>query len=260
MLKLFPRPRARLVGWAALSDPAAAVALLSLLRARTGTRLNAFEMVSRICVDLVLRHMPDTRDPLPQAYPCYALIELADSSGEAELSATLEAALAAAVERGLVLDAVVAQSETQAMALWALRENISDAQRIEGVSIKHDISVPTSRIAEFVAATGDTLARQFSDIRIVAFGHVGDGNIHYNCSMADADANRRLLAARHDVNRIVYASVDQFGGSISAEHGIGQLKRDILADYKSPVEIELMRAVKRALDPHGIMNPGKVLP
>ena len=171
-----------------------------------------------------------------------------------------EAALAAACEAGLASDAAVAVSDAQAQALWALRENISEAQRIEGISIKHDVSVPVSRIPEFLERAGRALAQRWPDVRVVAFGHIGDGNLHYNLSRPSGADNPAFIAATPEVNRIVHDLVAELGGSISAEHGLGQLKREEIARYKSPVEIDLMRSIKRALDPLGLMNPGKLLP
>lgn len=168
--------------------------------------------------------------------------------------------MAAACEAGLASDAAVAVSDAQAQALWALRENISEAQRIEGISIKHDVSVPVSRIPEFLERAGRALAQRWPDVRVVAFGHIGDGNLHYNLSRPSGADNPAFIAATPEVNRIVHDLVAELGGSISAEHGLGQLKREEIARYKSPVEIDLMRSIKRALDPLGLMNPGKLLP
>jgi FAD/FMN-containing dehydrogenase len=173
--------------------------------------------------------------------------------------AAVEAWLAARIEAGEAGDGVVALSEGQAQKLWALRENISEAQKIEGLSIKHDISVPVSRIPEFLAGADAALAAAFPGIRVVAFGHVGDGNLHYNLSRPDAQDNVAFIDSQPEVNRIVHDTVDALGGSISAEHGIGQLKREELLRYKNPVEIALMRSLKQALDPRGLMNPGKIL-
>ena len=173
--------------------------------------------------------------------------------------ASVEAWLGEMLEAAAISDAVLAQSETQARKLWALRENISEAQKIEGVSIKHDVSVPVSRIPEFLALADAALLEAFPAIRIVAFGHVGDGNLHYNLSKPDAQENTAFIASQPQVNRIVHDTVDALNGSISAEHGIGQLKRDELLRYKSPVEMAMMRSIKQALDPRNLMNPGKIL-
>ncbi len=259
VLKLFPKPRSRATSWVAVENPSAAVALLSLLRETCGERISGYELIARICVDLVLRHMSASRDPLPQRHPWYVLVELSDSSEGNTLDVLLQDALEDAAEAGLVLDAVVAASEAQRSALWKIREDISEAQKQDGVSIKHDVSVPVSRVPELIGRAGDALHTRFPDIRIVAFGHVGDGNIHYNCSKAERQEAQDFFAAAPEVNHMVYEVVHALGGSISAEHGLGVLKRDEIKQYKSELELELMRSIKRTLDPDGLMNPGKVL-
>lgn len=259
VLKLFPQPRSHAVGWAAVPTPAAAVALLQRLRRGCGDRVAAFEIAGRSAIELVLKHLPGARLPLAEAPDWNVLIELADASGEAALDGILERELGAAAEAGLVTDAALAANLSQAQALWALRENISEAQRLEGVSIKHDISVPASRIPEFLARADAELLRIWPDLRIVTFGHIGDGNLHYNLSKPDALQNAEFLDRTSDVNRIVHDCVVAFGGSISAEHGLGQLKRIEITRYKSDVELDLMRTIKHALDPCGLMNPGKVV-
>ena len=256
-LKLFPRPRAHATAWVAVPDPAAAVGLLGRLRAAAGDNVTAFEIVGRPALELVLRHIPGARDPLAGKPAWQALIEL--SGARDDLAATLEQALQSAAEDGVVADAAVASSEAQAAALWALRENVSEAQKIEGVSIKHDIAVPVSRIAEFIARADAALLAAFPQVRIVCFGHIGDGNLHYNLSRPDAQSNAEFIARTGAVNRIVHDLVHELGGSISAEHGLGQLKREEVLRYKSDTEMEMMRAVKQALDPRGLMNPGKLL-
>jgi len=258
VLKLFSRPRSIATAWATVPSPQAAVALLGRLREKIGGRVTAFELVGRPALDLVLRHIPGSHDPLPERSPWQVLIELSDTM-ESDLDTALQDVLGAAVDAGLALDAALAQSTAQARALWALRENISAAQKIEGISIKHDISLPVSRIPEFIARCDATLAAAFPGVRIVCFGHLGDGNLHYNQSKPASQDNDAFIAATPAVNRIVHDLVHEFGGSISAEHGIGQLKRTELLRYKSPVELDLMRAVKQALDPQGLMNPGKIL-
>jgi len=256
-LKLFPRPRALATAWVAVPDPAAAVRLLGRLRDAAGDNVTAFEIVGRPALDLVLRHIPGAREPLGGKPAWQVLIEL--SGARADLASTLEQALQAAAEAGLVEDAALAASEAQAAALWSLRENVSEAQKIEGVSIKHDIAVPVSRIAEFIARADAALQEAFPEVRIVCFGHIGDGNLHYNQSKPDRQSNDEFIGRTGAVNRIVHDLVHELGGSISAEHGLGQLKRDEVLRYKSATEMELMRAVKRALDPRGLMNPGKLL-
>ena len=259
VLKLFPRPRNSATAWLAVRDPAAAVALLARLRGACGERVSGFEIVARPALALVLKHIPGARDPLASASPWYVLAELTDTLTDFDLVGTLEAILGAEIAAGRVADAAVAQDIAQQKAFWQLRENISEAQRIEGISIKHDIAVPVSRIAEFIARADVALRSAFPEVRIVCFGHIGDGNLHYNLSRPEAAANADFVAQTPQVNRIVHDIVAELGGSISAEHGLGQLKRGEILRYKSAVEMDLMRAVKQALDPHGLMNPGKVL-
>ena len=259
VVKLFPKPRSQATAFVAVEDPAAAVALLGKLREACGERVTGFELVARVCVDLVLRYMPQARDPLDRPHPWYVLVELSDSAQGAALHALLERSLESAVEAGLVLDAAIAASEAQRAALWKLREDISEAQKVDGPSVKHDVSVPVSRVPEFIERAGRALHERFPDIRIVAFGHVGDGNIHYNCSKAERQKAEEFFAESHEVNRIVYDTVHALNGSISAEHGLGALKREEIRRYKSALELDLMRAIKRTLDPQGLMNPGKVL-
>jgi len=259
VLKLFPLPATRAVAWAAAPSAEAAVQLLGRVKGGGGERLVAFELISRATLDVVLEHIPGAQDPLPQASPWVVLFELADSDPEADLNGLIEKILEPALEAEEVLDAAIAHSEAQIEALWALRENASEAQKRQGVSIKHDISVPVSRIPEFLARADAGLQQAFPGIRIVAFGHVGDGNLHYNCSMADAAANKDLVAHTEAVNRVVHDIVASLDGSISAEHGLGQLKREEITRYKAPLELELMRSIKQVFDPKGLMNPGKVL-
>ena len=258
VLKLFPLPRANATAWLAIASPAAAVRLLADLQARFASTLTACELVSDVALGLVRQHIPGPH-PALSASPWHLLIELSAGGDEGELREALGALLAEALASGTISDAVLAQSGEQARRLWAMRENIGEAQRIDGLSIKHDVSVPISRLPEFVERADQALTEAFPGLRIVAFGHIGDGNLHYNQSQAAAGLNAAFLAAQPTVNRIVHDLVDELGGSISAEHGIGQLKRDELLRYKSPVEIEMMRTIKRVLDPQGLMNPGKVL-
>jgi FAD/FMN-containing dehydrogenase len=269
VLKLFPKPTAIATALVAIESPAQAVALLTRLRSGCGERVTGYELIARICVDLVLRHMPATRDPFAERHPWYVLVELSDSGARATLDAMMEESLGGAAEDGLIRDAALAASEAQRAAFWKIREDIPEAQKVEGASVKHDVSVPVSRVPELIERAGAELARRFSDVRVVAFGHVGDGNIHYNCSMVEGRADRNHISERQaaveffaqapEVNRIVYDVVHALGGSISAEHGLGVLKRDEIKRYKSALELELMRRIKSALDPRGLMNPGKVL-
>jgi D-lactate dehydrogenase (cytochrome) len=259
VLKLFPKPRARATAVAALATPRDALKLLEHVQAHCGDRLTGFELMSAICLELVRTHFPRVPMPFAASYAQYALIELSDTQGGTAVGEMLEATLADAIESGVALDAVVAASGEQAKNLWALRENVSEAQAAEGQNIKHDISIPISRIGDFIQVTDAKLAAAFPGVRMVTFGHLGDGNLHYNVTHPEGGDEAAFIARTEDVNRVVHDSVAEFGGSISAEHGIGQYKREELLRYKSPVEMELMRAVKRALDPLGIMNPGKVL-
>ena len=260
VLKLHPLPATRCVAWLALADAESAMNLLGLLQTRAGERLSAFEIVGSAAHELLLARMPGSVRPLQTQAPWYALIELADGDAHSPLAALCEQVLEEGFERGWVLDATLAQSEQQAETLWALRENISEAQKKEGVSIKHDISLPVSAIPRFLALADAALAAAFPGVRIVAFGHAGDGNLHYNASMPEGgQGNAAFIARSAEVNRIVHDIVASLNGSISAEHGLGQLKRDEVRRYKSPLELELMARIKQALDPQGLFNPGKLL-
>ncbi len=259
VLKLFPLPRSYATAFVALDDPAASVKLLSFLRQRCGERITGFELVSRVCMDLLTKHIAGSRDPLPEPHPWYVLVELSDSTEGGALDGLLEEALGAAAEAGLVRDAAIAASEAQRNAFWKLREDITEAQKLDGVSVKHDVSVPVSRVPELIERATAALAKRFPEIRVVAFGHVGDGNIHYNCSRPGFEAAKEFFRNGPEVNGIVYDVVHALGGSISAEHGLGQLKRDEIKRYKDPLELALMKSIKATLDPHGLMNPGKVL-
>ncbi|MCM8626693.1 FAD-binding oxidoreductase [Accumulibacter sp.] len=258
VLKLFPLPRAVATAWLAIDSPALAVRLLGELLERFGAALTACELVSEVALGLVCRHLPGPH-PRVTASPWHLLIELSAGGDEQRLRAELADFLAEAIDRGAIRDAVLAQSGEQAARLWALRENVGEAERREGPSIKHDVSLPISRLAEFIERADRALGEAFPDIRQVTFGHVGDGNLHYNQSKADTAGSVAFLAEQPAVDRLVHDLVDELGGSISAEHGIGQLKRHELLRYRSAVEIELMRALKRTLDPRGLMNPGKLL-
>jgi FAD/FMN-containing dehydrogenase len=259
VLKLFAMPRSQATALVAVENPAAALALLSKLRESVGERITGFELISRICIDLVLKHIPGARDPLQGVHPWYVLVELSDSTEGNTLDLLLEEALGNVAESGELLDAVIATSKAQRKELWNLRENVSEAQKIDGVSIKHDVSVPVSSVPELIARASAALQARFPGIRIVAFGHLGDGNIHYNCGKAERQEAQQFFAESPEVNHIVYEAVNALGGSISAEHGLGVLKVEEIKRYKSPLELDLMRSIKRTLDPHGLMNPGKVL-
>ena len=260
VLKLFPVPRTTVTALVAVAAPVAAVELLALLRDECGDRISAFEIISRRCVELVLARIPGTREPLSGAHPWYVLAELAEASADGPLQREFERAMERAAERGLALDAVVASSGAQRAALWRIRETIPEASREETLLYRHDISIPVSRIPEFIVEAGAALERDFPGARVICFGHIGDGNLHYNCFVPGRRGDDPVALAATDVNRTVLDVVQRFAGSFSAEHGVGQAKRAELARYKDALEIEMMRAVKRAFDPRNIMNPGKVLP
>jgi D-lactate dehydrogenase (cytochrome) len=259
VLKLFPLPKSHATVVVALETPEKAVALLERALGACGERLTGFELFSDFCLSLVLKHFRETAAPFPRRFPHYVLMELSDTQSGEGVRVLVESMLEAALEERNILDAAVAQSETQSRAFWSLREFISEAQAHEGPNIKHDVSIPISRISEFIATTDAELERAYRGVRMVTFGHLGDGNVHYNVSAPEGVAPGVFVMHTAAINRIVHDSVARFGGSISAEHGLGQLKREEIRRYKSSLELELMRKIKRTLDPHGIMNPGKVL-
>jgi FAD/FMN-containing dehydrogenase len=259
VLKLFPKPRGREVTWAGLSSPEAALELLALAQERAGNALTGFELIAGIALDFVLKHVPGAVRPLEGSHAWNVLIEISSGRSAEDARGLAEEVLAAALEQGFLEDAVLSASMTQADAFWKLRESMSEAQRPEGASIKHDISVPVAAIPEFIARAGEVVANMAPGARVVCFGHVGDGNLHYNISQPLGAAGPAFLARHHEVNAAVHEIVRALDGSFSAEHGIGQLKRDELLATAPPVAIELMRRVKRAFDPARIMNPGKVI-
>jgi len=259
VLKLFPKPRAQATAVVALEDVRAALRLLTLVQERCGDRLTAFELMSRFCIELVTRHIPGVQRPFEQDYAENVLLELSDAHAAGNVREVLESALEEALEQGLIADAVVASSEGQAEKLWALRENLTEAQALDGKQVKHDVSVPISKIAEFVDAAQAALEEEFPGVRVVNFGHVGDGNLHFNVAPPLGTDEAAFMDGMRAVNRIVHDTTARFGGSISAEHGLGVYKRDEILRYKAPLEMEIMRTIKRAIDPLGIMNPGKVL-
>jgi len=259
VLKLFPQPKAAITALAALKSPRHALQLLNHLQDRCGAGLTGFELMSDYCLRLVARHFPQLPQPFQDAHAQYALVEVASNESEQHAVNLLETALQDALEQGVADDVAVAASMAQARALWQVREHIPLAQAADGKNLKHDISLPVSRIPDFLAETDALLAQHFPGCQLVCFGHLGDGNLHYNVAPPAGTAHDQFLANQAAVSRLVHDSVDRYGGSFSAEHGVGALKRDDLQRYKPQVEIALMRAVKQALDPLGIMNPGKIL-
>ncbi len=257
-LKLWPRPADAATAFVALAAEDAALPLLGRLRERLGEQISAFELISGRALDFVTRHLPGARSPFEDAAPAYALIETtANDPGEA--TGRLETALADALERRLLLDAVVAGDGPRRQALWALRHGISGAQRHEGASIKHDIALPLHRIGDFLRVAGPAVEKRLPGARLVVFGHVGDGNLHFNVSQPAGMEAEVFLAAEPAINESVFGLVAGFGGTFSAEHGVGLLRREEMEHYLDAVELDLMRRLKRELDPAGILNPGKVL-
>jgi FAD/FMN-containing dehydrogenase len=258
-LKLYPQPAARMTALAACDTLEAAMALLGLAQARAGAGLTGFEVMNAFSLSLVRRHFPQLPQPLPES-PWTVLLEISDTESEAHARTVFEGLLESALERGLIGDAAVAESLEQSRALWHLRESIPLAQSEEGLNIKHDIALPVSRIPAFVAATDAALAAAYPGVRMVDFGHLGDGNLHYNVQ-APEGIEPALFLRDHEpaINALVFDAVQALGGSISAEHGIGELKREELAARKSPEALALMHTIKKALDPQGLLNPGRVL-
>jgi len=258
-LRLYPAIRARATAFAAVRDPEAAVSLLGELRAASGDCVSSFELIPRIGIDLTTRHIPGVVDPLGSASEWYVLCELSSSRAEDRLDELLEKSLAGAHERGWIRDASLAQNEREREAFWRLRESIPEAQRKEGASLKHDISVPVSQVPRFIATAGEWVATNVPQGVLVAYGHLGDGNLHFNINQRAGTQAFQLQAVEPKARRAIHDLVRDFGGSFSAEHGIGQLKVFELERYAPPAELDVMRSIKQALDPNGIMNPGKVL-
>ncbi|MDB5693192.1 MAG: FAD-binding oxidoreductase [Alphaproteobacteria bacterium] len=259
-LKLVAAFGSRAVAWVGLAAPSAALSLLRFLEDRLGEAVESFELVPAAALDLVLRHVPGTRAPLARSEPWNVLVETVAPIGGPEVAARLEAALGAALEAGHGRDAALAASDAQAEAMWRLRESIAEAERQEGPALKHDISVPVAAMPAFLETEGSAIERDFPGTRIVAFGHLGDGNIHFNVLAPPGAGPSWVEEAGAEITNIVYDRVTAAGGSISAEHGIGQTKRDALARTAEPARLALQRRIKAALDPAGIMNPGKLFP
>ncbi len=260
VLRLFPKPLDVATAWVGISSVGEIMSLFEHARTVVADELLAFEFLPFAGLEFVLRHIPDTRSPLTNEHPWYVLIELGGQRSGDRTERNLERLLETAAEKDLITDAAIATSGVQAEAFWRLRESMSEAQKKEGGSIKHDVSVPLSAVDSFVESATEEVRSDIPGIRVVAFVHAGDGNVHFNLSQP-VDMERDVFLSRwNEMSRIVHDNVKQYGGSICAEHGVGQLKRDELLRYRDPVEIGLMQTLKKALDPHGIMNPGKVIP
>ena len=257
-LKLFPNPRSKATAFVGVADPAKALRLLEIARQFAGADVTSFELIPRIGLDFVLAHARGSRDPLSSSHAWYALVELSSQMATG-VDETMTSILEAALEQGVIEDASIAASHEQRQAFWFLRESLSEVQRLEGGSIKHDVSVPVGATPEFLARAREAVDAFMPDARVVAFGHLGDGNIHFNVSQPIGADKAAFLARWEAMNEVVHRIVAQFHGSISAEHGIGQLKRELLKTTKDPVALDIMRALKSMLDPRGILNPGKVL-
>lgn len=260
VLKLFAQPREQAVAWIAVPDVAAAVGVLQDLRDAAGDELISCELISATALALVLEHIPGSRPPLEATHPWHVLIELASARRQARLQAQLTDILQRQSEQGLIIDAVLAGNQAQADALWRLRDSIPEAQRRAGASIKHDVSVPIANVPVLIEQATRLVLGQDPQVRVCPFGHLGDGNIHFNLSQPPGAVPRAFLAQWPAYNRLIHDLVMTLEGSISAEHGIGQLKREELLRYEPPVAIDLMRTLKRALDPQDLLNPGKVIP
>jgi FAD/FMN-containing dehydrogenase len=259
-MKLYPLPAATLTAWAAVPSLEAATALLGAAHRGLGAGLTGFEVMGRFALELTAKHFGQLRIPLYEDSPFCVLLENSDHESETHARSQFERLLEGAIEQGWVTDAVVAENIAQARELWQIRESIPLAQAQEGLNIKHDISIPVSRIAAFCAETDDLLRQAIPGVRLVNFGHLGDGNLHYNVQApAGSDMATFLRDMEPQVNTIVYDTVTRYDGSISAEHGVGAMKRDKLEKHKSPVALALMRAIKQSLDPHNLLNPGRVL-
>ncbi|RCS23407.1 FAD-binding oxidoreductase [Phyllobacterium salinisoli] len=259
VMKLYPQPKGKGVAYAGLKSPADALKLLSLATEHAGPSLTGFELMPRIGVEFTVRHVEGARDPLESPHDWYTLIDISSSRSSEDARAILETILTEAYEADLVQDAAIAESVAQEQMFWKMREEMSWAQKPEGGSIKHDISVPVASIPAFIEEAGRAVLEMIPGARIVCFGHMGDGNLHYNISQPVGADKEAFLARWGEVNHRVHTIVASYGGSISAEHGIGQLKRDELVHFKSPVALALMKKIKAAFDPAGIMNPGKTI-
>ena len=259
VLKLFPKPKSRDVAFVGLDSPQKALDLLQIAKSGAGASLTGFEIMPRMGIEFVLRYQDQIRDPMGEPHPWYVLIEISSNRPGGDASEMMQEILGEALEKSVVNNAAIAQSITQQDEFWNIRETLAPAQKPEGGSIKHDISVPVHSVPEFFAKAETIIMRELPNSRICAFGHMGDGNIHYNISVPVGEDSEKFLSNRLRINGLIHELVLSLDGSISAEHGIGKLKREMMAETKDPVELNLMKALKKAVDPQGLMNPGKVL-
>ena len=260
VMRLFPKPSDIQTAVVVVPDPTAAVKLLALARSVAGDQVTGFELMKRNCVEIAVKHIPNTVDPIKDAYPWYVLVELTGQGAPGTLAGPMEDLLGKGHEQGLVLDAAMASSGQQSQQMWHLREAMAEAQNYEGASIKHDVSVPVSKMPEFIERATTKLEETYPGIRVVCFGHIGDGNVHFNPAQPVGADTAKFYEETPAINRIVHDLIADMDGSISAEHGLGRLRLAEAGHYKSPVEQDLMRTVKLALDPRNIMNPGKTVP
>jgi FAD/FMN-containing dehydrogenase len=260
VLKLFPKPRDTATAFIAVPSPAAAVELLSLASGISGNRVTGFEIMPRFGLDIVLRHVDGTRDPIAGEYPWYVLMDLSGGEAEGVLRAPCEAILETGFEKGLVLDATIAESKAQSDAFWYIRFALAEFQKFEGGSIKHDVSVPVSKMPEFIEQGCAAAVALVPGCRPLPFGHIGDGNVHFNISQPVGADTKEFLSRWEEMNDAIHALVLAHNGSVSAEHGIGRMKSHMMTAIKSPVELEMMRSIKHLFDPKNILNPGKMLP
>jgi FAD/FMN-containing dehydrogenase len=259
VLRLFPKPRGQAVAIAGLRGPEDALKLFRLARDRAGSALTGFELIPRLLIDMLVKHLPDARDPLVSPHPWYVLLEFSSGRGEDDATALVEGTLADALSDGIASDAAVAKSLEEARQFWRLRHALSEIQKSEGVSIKHDVSIAVERVPEFIARAGEAVTAMVEGSRVIAFGHLGDGNIHFNLAQPPGADSKTFLKNAPRVHAAVHAIVAEMGGSIAAEHGIGRYKRALLPTVKSEIELDMMRRIKKAFDPNNILNPGRVL-
>ncbi len=259
VLKLFPRPRGQAVAFVGLASPEDALKLFRLARDQAGSGLTAFELMPRILIEMLVKHLPGARDPLASPHPWYALVEFSSGRSEADATALVEGTLADGLEQDLLADAAIASSLDQAQQFWRMRHALSEIQKPEGASIKHDVSIPLDAVPDFIARASEAVTRVVPGGRVVGFGHMGDGNIHFNISQSPDMDRQKFLARAPDMHEAVYEVVAALRGSVAAEHGIGRYKRELLTTVKSEIELDLMRRIKQAFDPNNILNPGRIL-